>query len=82
MLNGALMWSQRFWRDQISLSIVALILGDISNRVLRTSIDYQVLDELAISAQGTLIHYPDLSLVEHWDRVDCNLVWAWDLASS
>ena len=76
------MWSNRFFRDQITLSIVGMVFGSFDNRVIRASLDYQVLDELSISTQGTLIEYPALALVENWDRVDCNLVWAFDLAGS
>ena len=81
-VSGALMWSNRFWRDQLNLSLVAIMLGDLENRVLRAAVDYQVLDELAVSAQGTLIDYPSFPAIQQWDRVDLSLVWSWDLARS
>ncbi len=78
--SGALMWSNRFWRDQLSLSLVGIVFGDLDNRIFRASIDYQVLDELALNAQGTLIDYEDFPAFQAWDRVDLSLVWSWDLS--
>ena len=74
------MWSNRFWRDQLSLSLVGIVFGDLDNRIFRASIDYQVLDELALNAQGTLIDYEDFPAFQAWDRVDLSIVWSWDLS--
>jgi hypothetical protein len=82
-VSAAIMWSNRFWRDQISASLVGMLFGDPSIRILRASIDYQILDELALNAQGTLIDYEgSFPRFQEWDRIDLSLVWSWDLARS
>ena len=86
MLQNAVMWTNQFLDDSLSVMVMGILLDGIDSRVLRASLDYKLLDDLIISGQGTLIDFqsdnpmsPALQ-VTGWDRVDLYLKWAWDLA--
>ncbi|MBT6492374.1 MAG: hypothetical protein HOK97_21570, partial [Deltaproteobacteria bacterium] len=85
-IQNAVMWSNQFFDDSLSIMVMGILLDGLDNRVLRASLDYKLLDDLIISGQGTVIDFEAANVmspgaqITGWDRVDVNLKWAWDLA--
>lgn len=85
-VQNALMWTNQFLNDSLSVMVMGILMDGVDNRVLRATLDYKLLDDLIISGQGTLIDFESefaispATQINGWDRVDVNIKWAWDLA--
>jgi len=76
----AVMWSNQFLNESLTVMAMGILMNGVDNRVIRAGVDYKVLDDLVLSAQGTIIDFADSDIIDDWDRVDLYLKWGWDLA--